>query len=358
VRNCTHHVLLGWRRRWLRTFGSRASGAGAQPGISIPGPATPHAPPRKLRRSVGKRRSVWSVDLACAPCGALEAVGGLEIPRLKSRAECLRGFAAGSKPLSEQLVRASTHLTWLATGRAKATIAPDAMIQFAKRSSRAGRETSGSSVQQRFIPHRSATRDETLFVLSLGFQMDDVPPEFELPPGEAMLRCECGFESEPFCFDEHLYGCLTCSSVKSAIRVPFLYQPPKCPDCDSQFAISDRIRAGPSARCPACCNNTLMLEPFGVDYQTVDCGDSIPEVGQTIHAKTMPSDHPDVEVFFWSPRLKMEYAVAVSITNRDPSTIPWAHHEFRVESVEHSPPRLRLAYVRELNESEWRWFLA
>ena len=89
---------------------------------------------------------------------------------------------------------------------------------------------------------------------------------------------------------------------------------------------------------------------------TTDCGDSIPDVGQTMHAKTMPSDHPDVEIFFWSPRLKMEYSLAVSITNRDASTIPWAHHEFRVESVEHSPPRLRLAYVRELDESEWKWF--
>jgi hypothetical protein len=191
--------------------------------------------------------------------------------------------------------------------------------------------------------------------------MDDVPPDFELPPGEALLRCECGFQSQPFCFVEHLYGCLTCSSVKSAVRIPFLYQPPRCPECDRQFLISDRIPAGSMcsghlARCPACRNNTLLLEQLSVHYQTTDCGDLIPDVGQTMHAKTMPSDHPDVEIFFWSPRLKMEYSLAVSITNRDASTIPWAHHEFRVESVEHSPPRLRLAYVRELDESEWKWF--
>jgi len=49
---------------------SRVSGAGAQPGISIPGTETPHVDTKKLRRSVGERCSGWLADLACASFGA------------------------------------------------------------------------------------------------------------------------------------------------------------------------------------------------------------------------------------------------------------------------------------------------
>jgi hypothetical protein len=191
--------------------------------------------------------------------------------------------------------------------------------------------------------------------------MDDPDDWLQLPPGEACLECECGFQSRPFCFDEQLYGCLRCSSVVSAERVPFLYHPPKCPSCDTQFLTTDRILAGnmcsgDATRCPVCQKLTLTLKQYGLHLQSSDCGDCIPDVGQLIHAKTMPTDRQEIELFFWSPRLKMDYALAVSIVNRDPKMIPWSHHEFRVESIAHSPPRLRLQYIRELEQSEWQWF--
>ena len=191
--------------------------------------------------------------------------------------------------------------------------------------------------------------------------MDDSDDMFQLPSGEACLECECGFESQPFCFVEHLYGCQFCATVISAERIPFLYHPPKCPVCDSQFLIADRIPAGnmcsgTASRCPACLQSRLRLKQFGLHLQSTDRGDCIPDVGQVVHAKTMPSDRKEIELFFWSPRLKVEYALGVSIVNRDPKTIPWSHHEFRVDSVDHSVPRLRLEYLRELERSEWEWF--
>jgi len=64
--------------------------------------------------------------------------------------------------------------------------------------------------------------------------MDSID-ELDLPPGEAMLLCGCGYESEAFCFCNHAYGCTTCGEVVFPDPLPFVYAPPQCDECGMQL---------------------------------------------------------------------------------------------------------------------------
>jgi hypothetical protein len=203
--------------------------------------------------------------------------------------------------------------------------------------------------------------------------MDTLPPDFELPPGEATLRCPCGFESKPFCFIEHLYRCQACRTVDIPLRVPFLYVPPKCSVCSRQFERGDRIHAnrmrprwvlseesafrqGDVALCPTCGSNSLAVNSLGVDYEVLESDHVDPWPGDRMHARTMKSDREDIGFFLWSPRLSRDISLSCEVQNRAPEEIEDGHHEFRVVSVNDSRPKLILQYVRRLPASEWEWY--
>jgi len=198
-------------------------------------------------------------------------------------------------------------------------------------------------------------------------------PEFELPPGEATLLCDCGFESDPFCFIEHLYRCSNCKIIDSPSKVPFVYSPPACSKCNRQFVRQDRIHAGhmkPAylhaerhsdwspdfTPCPICENKTLAINSLGVDYQVHENDHVTPNVGDTLHARTMKSDDARIPIFLWSPRLASEFSLSLIVNNREFDTIDDGHHEFRVVEVGETAPRLTLEYLRELPPSEWKWY--
>lgn len=204
--------------------------------------------------------------------------------------------------------------------------------------------------------------------------MNEFCHDLQLPPGEATLRCECGFESEPFCFIEHLYRCKNCKSVDRPAKVPFLYLPPKCSRCNLQFDTTDRIPASTmrpgflhSERfssphefdvtlCPRCGTKTLAVNSLGVHYQCTEIDHRIPKPGDTIHARTMKTNRPDVDLYLWSPRLSSELALSIHIENRDANQIVDGHHEFRVISVNVSAPKLVVEYIRRMPAGEWQWF--
>jgi hypothetical protein len=203
--------------------------------------------------------------------------------------------------------------------------------------------------------------------------MNALPPDFELPPGEATLKCPCGFESRPFCFVEQLYRCKACRTVDRPLKVPFLYLPPKCSVCDRQFDTDDRIHAssmrasflcskefgnrkGDVTLCPKCGSTSLAVNSLGVDYECMETDQVTPKPGDTIHARTMKSVTPKLDFVVASPRLSLSYSVSCEIQNLDTKEIEDGHHEFRVISVNESKPRLILEYLRKLPASEWRWF--
>lgn len=203
--------------------------------------------------------------------------------------------------------------------------------------------------------------------------MNVLPPDFELPPGEATLKCPCGFESTPFCFVEHLYRCKTCRAVDRPPKVPFLYLPPKCSACDRQFEEDDRIHAacmtprflnskeiennaGEVTLCPKCGLTTLAVNSLCVHYQCVETDHATPQPGDVIHARTMKSGRAELGFFMWSPRLASDYSLSCRIQNDDTTSMEDGHHEFRVFSVNESKPRMVLEYLRRLPEDEWRWF--
>ena len=203
--------------------------------------------------------------------------------------------------------------------------------------------------------------------------MSELPPDFELPPGEATLLCKCGFESDPFCFVEHLYRCAKCETIDRPLKVAFIYRAPACTGCDSQFERDDRIHAGSMRpaylhsepfensspdfiRCPKCMDNSLAVNSLGVDYQTYETNHVLPQTGDTIHARTRKYDGPEIPFFMWSPRLSSDYSLSYEITNVDASTIDNGHHEFRIAAVSDSEPRLLLEYIRMLESDEWKWY--
>ncbi len=195
--------------------------------------------------------------------------------------------------------------------------------------------------------------------------MDDSNPQLELPPGEATLLCECGFQSEPFCFVEHLYRCISCHAINSPSKIPFVYQPPTCSVCGHQFERTDRVHASwmrPAyclgkrntnespdyASCPKCSGRSLAVNSLCVDYQVYENDFVTPVVGSLLHARTMKSDDSRIALFFWSPRLSSDYSLSLSITNREPNAIVDGHHEFRVIAVSEFGPYLTIEYIRQL----------
>lgn len=205
-------------------------------------------------------------------------------------------------------------------------------------------------------------RDISHFMSSVAeFGMRDGKPFFAFtdeinpnhPGGEAILWCDCGYESEGIFHSWETYGCLQCRKVVFPAPIPFVYAPPCCPTCKSQLGRVDRIRLNSSsrARCPKCEANTLQLQSLFLDVNVYDPGDSTPEKGQLLHARAFIVD--DMFIFD-SPRLRRALAMNVAITNRVPSEIPHGYHEFRTVAVEGD--QLTVEYVRELSPDEWQWF--
>ena len=203
--------------------------------------------------------------------------------------------------------------------------------------------------------------------------MSESTTELELPPGEATLLCSCGFESEPFCFVEHLYNCEQCKTIDRPMKIPFIYEPPTCTRCGNQFTRNDRVHASwmrpafifsePTKNespdfigCPRCNEKSLGVNSLGVDYQVYENDHVNPNVGDTLHARTMKSDDPRISIFFWSPRLASEFSLSLIVNNREFDTILDGHHEFRVVAVSQTAPRLTLEYLRPLAPGEWRWY--
>jgi hypothetical protein len=108
-------------------------------------------------------------------------------------------------------------------------------------------------------------------------------------------------------------------------------------------------------RCPRCESETLQLRNLHMQLLDSDCGDSIPVVGQLLHARTRQPEL-DCEPFcFFSPRLTTKLALQVSFANRDVRSIPNGHNEFR--TVEVAERVLVVNYERQLPEAEWRWYV-
>lgn len=203
--------------------------------------------------------------------------------------------------------------------------------------------------------------------------MDDSHSEFELPPGEATLLCECGFQSEPFCFVEHLYRCDECHAINSPSKIPFVYQPPTCSTCNHQFEPADRVHASwmrPAylfgkritnespdyIACPKCNVQSLAVNSLGVQYLVYENDFVTPAVDNLLHARTMKSNHPRIAMFLWSPRLSSDYSLSLLVTNREIFEIHDGHHEFRVIAVSEFNPRLTIEYVRPLPPEAWKWY--
>lgn len=182
----------------------------------------------------------------------------------------------------------------------------------------------------------------------------------DLPLGEALLYCDCGFESEAFCFSSHTYGCLKCCAVVFTIPLPFIFAAPKCNQCDRQLASEDRIPASrmsadAAARCPRCRSETSKLRSLQIHLLDTYLGDSIPVATQLIHARTHQPERSGEPFMFLSPRLTLELAMNVSFANRDRASIPNGYHEFRtIHVTDHS---LVVEYVRQLPASDWGWYL-
>jgi hypothetical protein len=182
----------------------------------------------------------------------------------------------------------------------------------------------------------------------------------QLPLGEALLHCLCGYESPPFFFADNTYGCRTCRAVVFPEPVPFLYTPPKCPHCDRQLTPQDRIPASRmwadiSVRCPHCESESLKLRDLRLQLLASQVCDSVPVVGQLIHAQTRQPERRGELFLFVSPRLAMQLALHVSVANRDAGSIPNGHHEFRTVQV--AERQLVVDYLRQLPETEWRWYV-
>ena len=107
--------------------------------------------------------------------------------------------------------------------------------------------------------------------------------------------------------------------------------------------------------CPHCDSHSLKLRSFQIQFLSSDVGDAIPDAGQLLHARTRQPELECEPFFFWSPRLLMNLAIAVSIANHDRNTIPNGHHEFCTVSA--ADDILVVNYVRELSDNEWRWYI-
>ena len=183
--------------------------------------------------------------------------------------------------------------------------------------------------------------------------------EYRLPPGEASLRCPCGYESRPFCFVDHAYGCVRCCEVVFPNPVPFRYSPPNCNRCGGPLHLRDRIyaawmAAGDEAPCPACGSTSLRIRSFNVHFQIGYSGDCAPTVGQIIHARIMqPADEREI-FFFFSPRIQPTLAINVAVRNAECRALPDGHHVFRVVSV--TDAAMEVDHLRQLEEEEWLWY--
>ncbi|MDA8746459.1 hypothetical protein N9N28_17685 [Rubripirellula amarantea] len=182
----------------------------------------------------------------------------------------------------------------------------------------------------------------------------------DLPPGEAMLHCKCGYESAAFCFCDHAYGCTNCSAVVFPSPLPFVYAPPSCNQCGAALTTDDRILAGrmtsvDTARCPQCEADTLQLHSFPLQLLFSDLADSSPDIGQLIHARTMQPQRDGEPFCFFAPRLQINLALGITLTNLSRDSLPDGHHEFRTVGVDET--NLVVDYVRPLPEDEWRWYI-
>ena len=204
--------------------------------------------------------------------------------------------------------------------------------------------------------------------------MTDSTPDIDLPPGEATLLCQCGFESEPFCFVEHLYRCRRCRTIDRPSPIPFVYQPPACSRCGVQFERGDRVHvawmqpaffwserntnaSADFVGCPRCDKNTLGLNSFCVHYQITENDFVVPSIGDTLHTSTMKCSGLPFGFFLWSPRLASEYALSLNVLNRQLDAIDDGHHEFKVVAISDTHPRITLEYVRQLLPEEWEWYI-
>ncbi len=182
----------------------------------------------------------------------------------------------------------------------------------------------------------------------------------DLPLGEALLHCNCGFESAAFCFSDHAYGCLSCAAVVFPKPLPFIYAAPKCNQCNRQMTPLDRIPASRmsadvATRCPRCLSNTLKLRNLHIQLLDTYVGDAVPAATQLIHARTRQPEREGEPFMLLSPGLSMKLALILSIANRDRSSIPNGYHEFRTIDV--ADDKLVVDYVRQLPENDWLWYV-
>jgi len=196
-------------------------------------------------------------------------------------------------------------------------------------------------------------------VMPAAVDMND-SEEFELPPGEAMLYCDCGYKSIAFCFDQHAYCCVSCSEVVFPDLLPFIYAPPPCQQCGAALDRSNRIltsqmKDSSAIACPRCSAMNLRLHKYPVQFLKGDIHDSSPKLGQRIHARTRQPRLVHEPFCFFSPRLRLRLALSVSFSNCERESITDGHHEFLVVDV--SENNLVVDYVRQLPEDEWRWYI-
>ncbi len=202
--------------------------------------------------------------------------------------------------------------------------------------------------------------------------------ELESPPGEATLICECGFEAPPFYHTEHLYRCLRCKQIDNPRPVPFVFDTPNCSKCKTKFKRQDRVYTGvmpaylsykpvvdwsrvsttpPELQlCPRCMHSKLGLNDLGIDFQISFSDDVAPVVGQIIHARMDVCKRPEIPYWLSVPRLDPHYSTSYQVLNFCDEKLGGGQHEFRVEELSKTEPRMTIKHVRELASNEWEWY--
>jgi len=210
------------------------------------------------------------------------------------------------------------------------------------------------------------------------WEFETPPADYEYPPAEATLICECGFETPPFFFSQHVYRCNRCKLVDFPRSVPFVYDTPNCSKCHTKFDRQDRIHARrmtpvsieykPSewsrvsktppelVLCPKCMGNKLGLNHLGIHVQCAFDGAGLPEDGQLIHTRLRSSPYPEIPYLIFVPRLDVEYTCSYQMLKLPAEGLNDGHHEFRVMKTSKTDPKLTLEYMRELDPDEWAWY--